>query len=212
MLKISPSTQQTAATPDTGPISAPGCVPTKAARAPASSSNRRTAGISVRWRNVKLSFSGSAGPRLDPVFGPVRVDERHHHLARRSSSAWTKKADALRRISLARLSSRFSRSSSLSHSRSELVIPTRSPWSRSARRTHLRKVSGVQPILFAIEPIAAHWDACSPWCSNTSRTARSRTSGEYLVDLFITPSSQEMESPVNPGRFKVASAPRHASQ
>jgi hypothetical protein len=33
------------------------------------------------------------------------------------------------------------------------------------------------------------------------RTARSRTSGEYLVVLFITPSSQEMESPVNPGRF-----------
>jgi hypothetical protein len=34
------------------------------------------------------------------------------------------------------------------------------------------------------------------------RTARFRISGEYLVVLFITPSSQEMESPVNPGRFK----------
>ena len=33
------------------------------------------------------------------------------------------------------------------------------------------------------------------------RTARSRFSGEYLLDLFITPSSQEMESPTNPGRF-----------
>jgi len=30
----------------------------------------------------------------------------------------------------------------------------------------------------------------------------SRISGEYIVALFITPSSQEMESPVKPGRFK----------
>jgi len=42
----------------------------------------------------------------------------------------------------------------------------------------------------------------SAWCSNTIRTARSRTFGEYLVLLFITPSSQEMESPVKSGRFK----------
>jgi hypothetical protein len=33
------------------------------------------------------------------------------------------------------------------------------------------------------------------------RTARSRTSGEYLVDLFIAPSSQRLEPPENPGRF-----------
>ena len=37
----------------------------------------------------------------------------------------------------------------------------------------------------------------------TIRTARSRISGEYLVALFMTPSSQEMESPVKPGRFAV---------
>jgi hypothetical protein len=36
----------------------------------------------------------------------------------------------------------------------------------------------VQPIFAAIEPIAAHCDACSPWCSKTIRTARARTSGE----------------------------------
>jgi len=47
--------------------------------------------------------------RLDPVLGPVRVDERHHYFGRRSSSAWARYADALRKISLARLSSRFSR-------------------------------------------------------------------------------------------------------
>jgi hypothetical protein len=34
--------------------------------------------------------------------------------------------------------------------------PERLPWSRSACRTHLRKVSAVHPILLAIETIAAH--------------------------------------------------------
>src|SRR5690606_31083282 len=45
--------------------------------------------------------------RLDSVLLTVLVDERHHHFARRSSSACAKYADALRRISLARRSSRF---------------------------------------------------------------------------------------------------------
>lgn len=40
--------------------------------------------------------------RLDSVILPMRVNERHQHLPRRSSSAWAKYADALRRISLAR--------------------------------------------------------------------------------------------------------------
>ena len=35
------------------------------------------------------------------------------------------------------------------------------------------------------------------------RTARSRTSGEYLLDVFITPSFQRLESPVKSGRFMV---------
>ncbi|MEK8048534.1 hypothetical protein AACH00_19445, partial [Ideonella sp. LYT19W] len=41
-------------------------------------------------------------------------------------------------------------------------------------------------------------------CSCTKRTARSRTSGENLFDLFMAPSSQELEPPENPGRFKEA--------
>ena len=52
--------------------------------------------------------------RLNPVIFTVRVHEQHIHLGRRSSSAWAKNADALRRISFARFSSRFSRSSSFS--------------------------------------------------------------------------------------------------
>jgi hypothetical protein len=59
----------------------------------------------------------------------------------------------------------------------------------------------VHPIFDAIELIAAHSEACSPRCPNTIRTARARTSGEYLVCLLIAPSSQELEPPANPRRF-----------
>src|SRR5690606_1251591 len=141
--------------------------------------------------------------RLDPKSVLVLIDIGDHHLRRRSSSAWAKKADAVRRISFARRSSRFSRSSSLSRSRSLVVIPPRRPWSVSARRTQPRRVSAVHPIFDAIELIAAHCDGYSLSCSNTMRTARSRTSGEYLVDFFIAPSSQEMEPPEKSGRFTV---------
>jgi hypothetical protein len=44
------------------------------------------------------------------------------------------------------------------------------------------------------------------------RTARSRTSGEYLVDLFIAPSSQRLEPPENPGRFTVQSVTHFAKR
>jgi len=44
------------------------------------------------------------------------------------------------------------------------------------------------------------------------RTARSRISGEYLFDLFITLSSQEIESPTNPGRFNSDRGSQYASK
>src|SRR5690606_7999034 len=128
--------------------------------------------------------------RLDPVGTAVLVDEHDHHLGRRSSSAAAKYADALRRISFARFSSRTSRSRSFSRARSLVVTPSRLPESRSACRTHFLSVSGVQPIFAAIEWIAAHCDSCCGCCSNTSRTARSRTSGGYLLGLPMAPSSQ----------------------
>ena len=71
--------------------------------------------------------------------------------------------------------------------------------STSARRTHVSKVSAVQPILLAIDSIADHCEPCSFCCSNTIRTARSRTSGEYFVVLFMAQSAQIVEPPVNPG-------------
>src|SRR5262249_45719328 len=52
--------------------------------------------------------------RLDPVFVAMLVDEPDHDFPRRSSSAWAKNAEALRRISLARRNSWFSRSRAFS--------------------------------------------------------------------------------------------------
>jgi hypothetical protein len=63
--------------------------------------------------------------RVGPVDVAVSVDEAHHHLARRSSSACAKHADAFLRISLARRSSKFSRSRCLRRSRSSVVSPGR---------------------------------------------------------------------------------------
>src|SRR3954451_22142449 len=113
------------------------------------------------------------------------VNEADHHFGRRSSSACAKYADAFRRISFARRSSRLSRSSSFSRWRSSVVSPPRCPMSRSAWRTHFRKVSAPHPNLPAIEVIAAHCDGCSGLCSRTIRTARSRTSVEYFLGLAM---------------------------
>src|SRR5262245_56209683 len=88
-------------------------------------------------------------------------------------------------------------------SRSSVVVPGRLPWSRSACRTQLDSVCAVQPILAAIDTIAAHCDVSSVRCSNTIPTARSRTSAETFgaSDSFVmTPVSQELEPPANPGR------------
>ena len=123
--------------------------------------------------------------RLDPMDLAVGIDERHHHVARRLSSAWAQYADALRKISFARFSSRTSRSSSFIRCRSSVVQPARWPVSRSAWRTQRRSVSLVHPSFGAIAAIAAHCDGCSGPCSRTSRTARSRTSGEYRVGRAI---------------------------
>ena len=135
--------------------------------------------------------------RLDAVAILVIIEVGDHLFSLRLSSVWAKKADTVLRISLARFRSRFSRSSAFSRSRSEVVRPSRSLWSRYACLTHFRSVSVVQPSLVAMDAIAAHCELCSPWCSNTKRTTRSSTSGEYLLFVFMTLSPQEIESPVN---------------
>jgi hypothetical protein len=113
--------------------------------------------------------------RLDPVRIPMRVNETHHHFDRRSSSAIAKYADALRRISFAWRSSRFSRSSAFIFSAISVGMPARRPPSTSVFLTHSFRVWGVQPIFAAIDIAACQRDACWPSMSRTSRTARSRT-------------------------------------
>ncbi len=62
---------------------------------------------------------------------------------------------ALRGISLACRNSRTSRFGALIRSRSSVVMPARLPWSRSPWRTQFDSVRAVQPILAAIDTIAA---------------------------------------------------------
>ena len=124
---------------------------------------------------------------------------------RRSSSAWAKYADALRRISLARRSSRFSRSSCLQ----PLTLgPSSGP--AAARVTlglphpvaqRLRRAADLRGDRLRSPPTASRARAAA---RSTIRTARSRTSGENrAVVVPMTPSSQGMEPPGNPGRFSI---------
>jgi hypothetical protein len=141
-----------------------------------------------------------AADRLDPVRPLMGVEERHHHFARRSSSASAKDAEALRKIPFARFSSRFSCSSSFSRWRTSVVKPGRLPASCYACRTQRRNVSVVQPSVPAMDELAAHWKGCSGPCSWTIRIARSRTSGEYRLGLAIVGSILSMNGlSDNPG-------------
>ncbi|MEC5211755.1 hypothetical protein RCH06_000285 [Polaromonas sp. CG_9.5] len=133
----------------------------------------------------------------------VVVDEGPHDFSRRPGSAWAKKALASFRISLARRSSLTSRSSAFIRSCSDVVVPTLAPVSTLSRLTHSFSVWGTQPILGAMDSMAAHSDGYSPRCSCTMRTARSRTSGKNLFDFFMAQSSQRFEPPQNPGRFRM---------
>jgi hypothetical protein len=88
----------------------------------------------------------------------VLVDVAHDQRCGPSSSA-AKKADALRKIALARLSSALSRFNRLSSPASSVLTPGRFPASTWACRHHLRTVSGV-PTPSSCESwvIAAHSD------------------------------------------------------
>ena len=91
-----------------------------------------------------------------------------------------------------------------------VVLGGRGPSSTSARRTQVRNDSRCTPSFSAIDTIAFHCDGYSPWCSNTIRIARSRSSSGYLPPFptpDMTPSSQGLEPPRIPGRFKQDLAP-----
>ena len=132
-------------------------------------------------------------------------DELDHRgdVLRRSSSAWATYANAFRRISFARFSSRTSRSSSFNRSRSLVVRPGRCPASRCACRTHVRRVSAVQPSFGATDCSTAHSEAWASRCSSTIRTARSRTSGENRLGRPIDPILPSNEVSEKPGTVQI---------
>ena len=92
-------------------------------------------------------------------------------------------------ISLARRSSRFSRSRSFSRARSSIVSPGRRPASTSAPAGPTPAVSrGWYRAFSAIDSIAFHCDGYSCACSKTIRTACSRSSAGCLCPSEVTAS------------------------
>lgn len=87
---------------------------------------------------------------------------------------------------------------------SVVLTPSRRPLSTSVRLTDSFSVADEQPIFGAIDSMVAHYEGYSPRCSCTRRTARSRTSGEYLfvVFVFMASFSQELKPPYILGRFR----------
>lgn len=106
--------------------------------------------------------------RLDPEGLAMLVDEVLQDLSRRSSSAWAKNALASFNISLALHNSLTSRSRSLTRWASLVVTPSRTPASTSDRLAHSLSVCGTQPILGAMDSIAAHNDGYSHGAPATS--------------------------------------------
>jgi len=88
------------------------------------------------------------------------------------------------------------------------VEPGRTLASRSVGRTQRRRVSAVQPSFSVIERIA-DWDPVAASCSRTSRTARSRTSGEYLLGRAMGSILSTNGPSRKPGRFKASWCGHH---
>ncbi|SEK05118.1 hypothetical protein SAMN03159494_04646 [Achromobacter sp. NFACC18-2] len=141
----------------------------------------------------------SARPRRPPGVGRCRCLRLQLAVELRLR----KKALAVRRMSLARRSSRFSRSSTLIRSRSLVVTPSRCPLSTSWRLTQVSSVCAEQPILGAIDstPPTAMDTRCDDPAPGALRARAlpgktcSRCSCSWLK------LSPDLEPPRHPGRF-----------
>lgn len=96
--------------------------------------------------------------RLDLVLTPMVINELDHLFDRRSNSAIAKYALALRRISFAWRSSRFSHFKAFMRSAISLELPGRLPLSTSALLTQPFRVCGAQPIFAAVDMTACQRD------------------------------------------------------
>ena len=184
---------------------------------------RRRPGLARRSRCSGRSARRAAqdlADRLDPepaAFDDavaVLVDDYGRTITSvwRSSSAAAKKADAVFKISFARRSSRFSRSSSAIRCASSVVVPGRLPSSTSACRTQTRNVSGMHAELVS-DPLdrsarrrvlpcvdrhpgrpLTQLVAVLPWCSHNSHPS-------WIESLHS-----------NPGRFTICPFSPRAAQ
>ena len=136
-----------------------------------------------------------AADRLDSVRLTVVIDEGDHHLGRRSSLSHSEIRGRLAE-DLVRAAEFPIFTLQVLQARTFFCRRPRSHPGIAFRLAHpVPERLAEQPIFPAIETMAAHCDGYSAKWSCTSRTARSRTSGEYFVDLFMTPTSHELEPP-----------------
>ena len=124
--------------------------------------------------------------RHNPVCITMFVDEILQDFNKRLGSAWSKNALATSNISSVRCSSLTSHYSSLTLWASLVVTPSSTLASTLVHLTHSFQVCGTQPIMGAMDSMAAHRDRYSPRYSCTMHTAHSRTSGEaYLTSSWL---------------------------
>ena len=129
--------------------------------------------------------------RLDPIMPTMLVDKGDHRFSGLSSSPQAKYAEALRRISLACRSSRFSRSRALSFSATSLGTPARRPpstfWEPKPRQPSATDTPRHASAPSAPLGSAPQGKACSLSCLSCSILLRSwslrqyRRGSEYLL-------------------------------
>src|SRR5690606_24554337 len=150
-------------------------------------------------RDLQPGLAQDPADRLDTAQRfPMFVDELDYFGSRGSSSR-AKKAEAAFKISLARRSSRFSRSSSTIRCASTVVVPGRLPASISLCRTQLRSVSRLTPNRSATRANAPCRCPASYQIPGTIRPALPRNSPGHFFGAGMTPSLARLGASNQPG-------------
>ena len=142
--------------------------------------------------------------RLDAMHPAVIVDKGDHRLNRRSNSACAKYALALRRISLAWRSSRFSRSRDFTLATISVVGPGRRSVSQAALFHPLvQRLSRAAGLACNRQDCRPSRRVLSLVIQHHSHSAIPDLRGELvLVLLGIAPAFQRLDPPTNPGRSR----------
>lgn len=141
-------------------------------------SRRSPRGTSMQ--EVASEAGGRAPPFARQANDFMCRQEARNTRSPRAGSHWP---DLIGLISSACRSSRFSRPGAFMRAAISVGTPARLPASTLAFFTHSFSVCAAQPILAAIEVIAAHQEGCSCSRSRTSRIACSRKAGKLVRRL-----------------------------